>query len=433
MDMKAIVMNKRIILALGMIVFVAAVLISSTGAFFSDTESSTGNVFTAGAIDLKIDSTATYNGNAVESATWTERDLNPTADKFFNFNDIKPGDHGTNTVSVHVINNDAWVCAYVTGLTENENGINEPESEVDSTPETGELRQNMSWVIWRDTNGNGVQDVGEGTLTSGQPNNGVLALYDSTTGTPLSASTTGYIGVAWTLPASVGNEVQTDSMTGDISFSAVQSRNNLQYKCVDTPIAAPLWTEDGTRSGGEVDFVQDGEAGKVLSLTTVNDNDSRVRWTNMHLDYDLSAFTGVSYDSKQVSAFDAVNGNASMRLFIDLDGDTSTLGDVKEITYEPYYNILAHNSLNDASITTGVWQNWATTLADGKFWAGGGFLGSVGGGGSYASNFTLQQVLTAHSGAKIVGISLGMGTYNKSQVVLVDNLVINGSPVSLEN
>lgn len=46
-----------------MLLAVAAITIGGTGAFFSDTEQSTGNVFTAGAIDLKIDhSRQIYNG-----------------------------------------------------------------------------------------------------------------------------------------------------------------------------------------------------------------------------------------------------------------------------------------------------------------------------------------------------------------------------------
>ncbi|HVV39238.1 MAG TPA: hypothetical protein VHD31_02830 [Candidatus Paceibacterota bacterium] len=56
---------KRILFSLGTIIFVGAVATASTGAFFSDTETSAGNIFTAGSIDLKVDhSLSTYNGNA---------------------------------------------------------------------------------------------------------------------------------------------------------------------------------------------------------------------------------------------------------------------------------------------------------------------------------------------------------------------------------
>jgi hypothetical protein len=58
---------KRILMSLVLITSAAGTLIyASTGAFFSDTESSLANVFTAGSIDLKIDhSLSTYNGDAV--------------------------------------------------------------------------------------------------------------------------------------------------------------------------------------------------------------------------------------------------------------------------------------------------------------------------------------------------------------------------------
>ena len=57
-------MNKRIIISLSVIGLVAAIAIGGTMAYFNDTEVSTGNVFTAGSIDLKVDHTlATYNGN----------------------------------------------------------------------------------------------------------------------------------------------------------------------------------------------------------------------------------------------------------------------------------------------------------------------------------------------------------------------------------
>lgn len=56
-------MKKRILISLVMIAAVAAVVSSGTLALFSDTETSNGNIFTAGAIDLKVDHTyASYNG-----------------------------------------------------------------------------------------------------------------------------------------------------------------------------------------------------------------------------------------------------------------------------------------------------------------------------------------------------------------------------------
>jgi predicted ribosomally synthesized peptide with SipW-like signal peptide len=105
-------MNKKIIISLSVIAAVAAVVIGGTISYFSDTETSTGNTFTAGSIDLKVDSTQHYNnavcvnnawalepnktadtpqypviGSACDG-TWVAADLG--AQKFFNFADIKP-------------------------------------------------------------------------------------------------------------------------------------------------------------------------------------------------------------------------------------------------------------------------------------------------------------------------------------------------------
>src|SRR5687767_4298663 len=103
-------LNKKILTSLGLIVFAAAVVASSTGAFFSDTETSVGNTFAAGDIDLQIDNESyaidyTIPGFvnptgalALSSTTsWELTDL--TVEKFFNFTDLKPGDYGEDTIS----------------------------------------------------------------------------------------------------------------------------------------------------------------------------------------------------------------------------------------------------------------------------------------------------------------------------------------------
>lgn len=148
----------------------------------------------------------------------------------------------------------------------------------------------------------------------------------------------------------------------------------------------------------------------------------------------MSDFTAFSYDSKQVSAADMVNGNASFRLVVDLDGDSLTLGDIKDVTFEPYYNINVHNDLNPTEIQTGVWQSWKANPTKGKFWASGVTTanGLSGGGGAYATNFTVADLLAVHPNAKILAISIGMGTYNVDQVVHVDSLIFNGVTLGFE-
>src|SRR3990167_9964122 len=61
---------KRILLSLGTLVVVGAIVAGATIAFYNDTETSTGNIFVAGSIDLKVDHLAqTYNGVDCETCS----------------------------------------------------------------------------------------------------------------------------------------------------------------------------------------------------------------------------------------------------------------------------------------------------------------------------------------------------------------------------
>src|SRR3989344_4689479 len=54
---------KKILLSLSVIAVVGVIVAGATGAFYNDTETSNGNIFVAGSIDLKVDQTrASYNG-----------------------------------------------------------------------------------------------------------------------------------------------------------------------------------------------------------------------------------------------------------------------------------------------------------------------------------------------------------------------------------
>src|SRR3989344_5061697 len=109
---------KKILLSLSMIAVVAVIVAGATGAIFSDTEVSTGNTFTAGAIDLTVDNESYYNGEFNQGTSWLQpANLNDGQGPgeegqywFFNFRDLKPGDWGEDTISLHVNNNDSWLC-----------------------------------------------------------------------------------------------------------------------------------------------------------------------------------------------------------------------------------------------------------------------------------------------------------------------------------
>lgn len=361
---------KRILFSIATIGFIGAAAAGITGAFFSDTEISTGNTFTAGSLDLKIDSEQHYNGNVcvktlgadgsiiyvwkgdnpwpvpgtICDGTWAEADLKDGVHRFFHFMDIKPGDWGENTISLHVYDNDAWGRMKIRWTADKDNSCNDPEikAELSCSPDgNGELLSGphpMTFDTWLDEGGipgfqcgalrvpgipkcpadpwegdniwqrwdvgqtppsgwsstigtdimplpeptiqteivamqllNGVETPIPGNPKPGDPNLPADSFFDvffdidvamtgMTRQSPISneppicptnndghntnadgtyglchgiafdgrlvGSTTYYIGWAWHLPYEAGNEVQTDSLVGDMMFTAVQWRNN---------------------------------------------------------------------------------------------------------------------------------------------------------------------------------------------------------------
>jgi len=318
---------KRILISAGSLVFIGALAVSATGAFFSDTETSTGNTFASGAIDLTIDSVAHYNGMVCTDVNDTYRwipegevtygpDFQPIVDTdmdeqiewdvynalpanatqfpqagvectgtwplanldgegegfvvgtFFDFDDIKPGDEGENTISIHIDSNDAWMCVdleNVAGADPVETATEPEDTEEDflgdithgATLADSELDENLFFFAWLD-DGDNVYEPGDaiGTSTAVETAFGApvaastlsaqtWALADSTTGNgPIQGDQTGYIGVYWCAGTisvvgdvlscdgeDMGNEAQTDSWSADLNFYVEQSRNNEDFVC----------------------------------------------------------------------------------------------------------------------------------------------------------------------------------------------------------
>lgn len=304
--------TSRIILGLILIVGAGGALASGTNAFFSDTESSTGNMFTAGDIDLKIDNDSYYNGNRCTNVGTTENpdfqwagesefpepgtDCStsfPPSDLdngllFFNFTDIKPSDDGEDTISIHAGSNEAYACLDMALTSNDDNSTVEPETDAGDTAEDvnntwdGELAQNLQMFWWAD-DGDNVYEIGENSITEGVLSVSAMFGEDETFTATLADSEeniwgelggipgnqTRYIAKAWCfgtlamtpLPDSSdtgpqtrpgffscdgsaqSNITQTDGITLDVAFRAIQTRNNNQFQCdgVDeTPRTATL-------------------------------------------------------------------------------------------------------------------------------------------------------------------------------------------------
>ena len=215
-----------------------------------------GQTFATNGINLKIDSRAFYNGFSVPSSSWALKDLTPGVHKFFNFNDIKPGDSGKTNISMHAQNQSAWLCLDFKNFEDLDNGQNEPESTTDANGNVlGELGEGLEFFSWLD-DGDNVFEVGEKPLfgTSTQAGSSVLngktyAIGDTRSGSACGINDTCYVGIAWcagnlavnlaTAAIScdgdaLGNAAQTDNMSVDISIRAMPSSQNSQFSCTNT-------------------------------------------------------------------------------------------------------------------------------------------------------------------------------------------------------
>lgn len=293
----------RIVLGLVLIVGATGAVVSGTGAFFSDTETSIGNVFTAGAIDLLVDNTSYVTSTSTgqlalsPSTSWPEGNLNDgvlTLHKFFDFNDIKPDDEGEDTISLHT-QNDAYICMDVTLTANNDNSSNEPELADGDAQDNGldnwdgELAQNIQMFWWSDDGDNvyednedsisgGIQTLYNLASSSGSFSVALADSLDSVWDTPtLPGGVTKYIAKAWcfgtlglaAVPAgqgvspltatgvtcdgsSLNNVTQTDSALLDVEFRAVQARNNDDFVCDECVLTNENVLIDGSFETPEV-------------------------------------------------------------------------------------------------------------------------------------------------------------------------------------
>ena len=200
-------MSAFVILAAG-----SVLVFGGTRAFFFDTETSSDNTFTAGAIDLMVDNESYYNGNVCANVGTPEKPVyewqgnaaypepgTPCTTSFdpsnlddgflfFDFHDLKPDDEGEDTISLHVDTNDAYVCLDISLTSNDDVSSTEPELEVPDIAEDindtwdGELAQNIQMFWWAD-DGDNVYETGEAPITDG-----VRTLYNLATSTPFSVA-----------------------------------------------------------------------------------------------------------------------------------------------------------------------------------------------------------------------------------------------------
>jgi predicted ribosomally synthesized peptide with SipW-like signal peptide len=235
-----------------MLVFMAAIVAGGTGAFFSDTETSVGNVFTAGSVSIDLQSiTHDYYGDDNDiPANYFETGTAGTV-PFFSFGDLKPGDTGEITSVLANGANDALFCARTVAVTGNDSDL-------------------ADLLYFRVNTGDGLpasttyQPLALGQWFSldpadaANPGGGALAV-DANTTTDLELEycfgtfvngTTGLAGCEVQNPGdpAVWNDAQNDEITLTTEYYAVQARNNGGFACGDlnpTPVVFGLTDQDG--------------------------------------------------------------------------------------------------------------------------------------------------------------------------------------------
>jgi predicted ribosomally synthesized peptide with SipW-like signal peptide len=246
--------RRKVLAGLGGVGLASAGAGLGTTALFSDTESFDGNTITAGTLDLLV-GYYSYWDQGMAGSGQVSGTQNGDGTVSGELTDVKPGDSGILAFCPQIKDNPAylWLCGELTANAEN--GMTEPEGDVDDTSGegNGELAQSMEVTAkYCDLD----DDIGDDGFTpddiasSTEVWTGTLAdfLSDIENGVPLDGSGTGdgfpapgdqacFAGTGddaenpclcleWDVPTDVGNEIQSDSLAFDLEFHADQCRHN---------------------------------------------------------------------------------------------------------------------------------------------------------------------------------------------------------------
>jgi predicted ribosomally synthesized peptide with SipW-like signal peptide len=200
---------KKILISLVMVLAMTTLLVGATRAYFSDNETSNGNTFGAGTLDLNLDG---GNTNVVK----------------FTVTDMKPGDSQTGTWTVH---NAGSIAGYLDleSITKSsdEYACTEPESTAgDLTCDNpgagqGELLGLLNIQLFVDANNNGTYDGGDILIYNGLAS-GLAASYDQNLS--LGAGGTNYITMVVSWPSSASDNLgQSDRLNLGMTFELGQT------------------------------------------------------------------------------------------------------------------------------------------------------------------------------------------------------------------
>ncbi|MBU4360847.1 M73 family metallopeptidase [Patescibacteria group bacterium] len=212
---------KKIILSLSIIASVAVIVVGASGAYFSDTETSENNTFSAGTMDLDI------NGDdiAVQTITLTNKapgDSDSASETLKNSGSLDAElDITMGTVSNYACTDSA------------NGGANDGTEYCDAT--AGSLGANAQMALYIDVDKDGVYDDGtdiglksDGNIyTTGALIYDILDNYSAKIWNPavVTMATNDEYGfiINWQIPTGTGNEIQGDALKFDITFTLEQA------------------------------------------------------------------------------------------------------------------------------------------------------------------------------------------------------------------
>jgi spore coat-associated protein N len=188
---------KKLLVSLMSMVMVIAMVGGGAFAYFTDSETSTGNSFTAGTLDLKLNGA---DAPVVKPIDWANK---------------QPGDSGTYTFNVQNAGSLAGFLNIGVAQTPSEGTLTEPEQVAETAiGHTVNIADEMNFKVTV-------------TIGTGSPvviYNGMLKNYaQSPDDIAFPANTPGTVLVEWSIDGpTVGNEIQGDSVLVDMAFNLTQ-------------------------------------------------------------------------------------------------------------------------------------------------------------------------------------------------------------------
>jgi len=198
-------MERSILVSVLVIGVAAAMAGAGTIAYFNDTETSQGNTFTAGTLDLKVD-----DNDDPYVAHCELTNLKP-GDSTIGPGAWAPGALYWTVKNVGSLSGELTVT--ITNVVNYEKGQNEPEALVDSTSgeNEGELGGKLRIQVWRD----GIWTYEIGNINAA---NGAEIIPGFKPSVILNPGEETILQISWCVYSDAGNEIQSDSVEFDVVF-----------------------------------------------------------------------------------------------------------------------------------------------------------------------------------------------------------------------